>query len=732
MALLQYDFRAVGVENVMRAMRSVEARALQSMRRMGQEAGRVRVAGTPMATAAKATGRPGAGRNETVRMFDQIGRAARAAEMRRSREEIASANRTARERVRIATRGAQQEAKARENAARQAARAEVQAARMQAGNRQRFARSTVGVAGRSVGGSVRAIGGLAGGALALGGGFAVANAVQSEKSFKGASAALANQAYGSEGETRSRQQIQQDVESVSTRVGLSTGLGKEGIVGALREFSAISGSVRGGEQMAGFMGKIASATDASPEDVGRTGGQILQALGTRYDLSQQDQLDKALVETQDIMLSMAGQAKVGSIEFKDLATQMGKVMSASGRFAGGMDDIAKTMGGVAQLAIAGGASSPEEAMTSIMRFSDDLIGNEKRFKKQGIDVFADKSKTKLRDPAEIMFEVLQKTGGDLSKVSKLFGIRAMKAFEPFQAAYVAGGSGEEGMKFVRQQLDTMRGAKMTSTELDESAKFRGGQADRQFERASEEFKNAVGKELLPVITKLVPEFSRMIPQIAKAAEAFGKFVGALVDKPISTIGAIIAAKVVADIAAASIGSKVSAALVSAIAGSKGTSAAVAAASAAGGGGGAAKAGLAAGALGVARAGGIAGAVTAAGHVGVAMLDEQLGLKKNTLSKALPGRTEDGGFSLSQFAKDSFNPFSFIPKAGDAIVGAGKEMGFRAAGEKQAPMQKGMGAAGASEADKALKEFAASLAKANAELAKTTAPNRGNTPSPVKG
>lgn len=728
MALLQYDFRAVGVENVMRAMRSVEARAMQSMRRIGHEAGRVRVAGTPMATAARAAGPGGRGSriSDTARGFDQIGRAARAAELRRAREEIAIVNRTARQRIRIAERTAAAEG-----------RAYAQAQRREAANRQRFARSTVGVAGRSVGGSVRAIGGLAGGALALGGGFAVANAIQSEKTFKGASAALANQAYGTGGETRTRLQIQKDVEATASEVGISSGLGKENVVGMLRQFAAISGNVKAGEKMSSFMGKVASATDASPEDVGRTGGQILQALGTRYDLSKQDQLDKALVETQDIMLSMAGQAKVGSIEFNDLATQMGKVMSASGRFAGGMDDIAKTMGAVAQLSIAGGASSPEEAMTSIMRFADDLVGNAKRFEKQGINVWADKGKTKLRGPEEVLFDVLGKTKGDLSKVSKLFGIRSMKAFEPFQQVYTAAGGGDAGMKEVRRVMDTMKGAKMTTTELDESAAFRGGQADRQFARAAEEFKNAIGKELLPVITKLVPEFARMIPQLAKAAEALGKFIGYLTDKPLSTIGAVIAAKLVADIAAAGIGSKVSAAIVAAMAGGgKANAAATAASVAAGGaGGGAVKAGAMAGALGVAKATGIAGLITGVGHLGVGMLDEQLGLKKHGLSAALPGRTEDGGFSYSQLGKDALT--SLIPgggaiKAAPAVVRSMTEMGFRGRGAEQAPLERGVGAGGASEADRALKEFAASLAKANAELAKTSAPNRGNTPSPVKG
>jgi hypothetical protein len=376
-------------------------------------------------------------------------------------------------------------------------------------------------------------------------GASVAKQVATERS----AAALANKAFRTPGETRSRQQIQRSLLTQAEAVGGRTG-NRAGVIEAIDKFVAISGSLRGGQAMAGFMADVSDATGAEMGDVGRTGGQILQNIAaTRgLDLSNAKDFEEAMAATRDIMASMAGQAKVGSIEFADLATQMGKVMSSTARFEGDVSDLANQMGAIAQLAIAGGAASPEEAMTSIMRFSDDLIQNAHRFDKlartAGIEsgFFTDEGKTKLRDPTEIMMDMMRVTRGDLTKAKKVFGIRAMKAMEPFQQAFVqAGGQKdvESGLRALRAQLERFKGAGMTREEIQKSATFSREQRGRKMQIVWEDLMMKMGKEFAPVLDDLLPTLVELGQTFKQLAPYLSGFLKALAKNPLMMGGALL-------------------------------------------------------------------------------------------------------------------------------------------------------------------------------------------------
>ena len=428
--------------------------------------------------------------------------------------------------------------------------------------RATYARNTLGTVGRSAANTARGVGRFAAGSIGILGSFAAAGAVRNAMGAERQAAVLASKAYQTPGEKRSREQIQRDVLRQSSELGVKSGLGKEGIISGLDKFVAISGNLRAAQSLAPFLADITDATGADMSDVGRTGGQVMQAMMARGVNE-----TAALEQTKNILASMAGQAKVGSIEFADLATQMGKVMSATAAFDGDLDDLSSTMGAISQLAIAGAASSPEEAMTAILRFRDDMVKNASRFEKQGIDVFADEGRTKLRAPEQVIADVMKATQGDLTKASNLFGIRAMKAFSPFQNIYTEAGGGDAGMQAIDDLLSRIKGASMSQGEITESASFMRQTSSKQFDRVIAEFNKSVGEELLPVVTDLIPEFTKLVPLAADAAKWLGRLVQELQRNPLQTIGKIIAAKVALDIATAGIGKAVSAALVRSVAGS---------------------------------------------------------------------------------------------------------------------------------------------------------------------
>jgi hypothetical protein len=67
----------------------------------------------------------------------------------------------------------------------------------------------------------------------------------------------------------------------------------------------------------------------------------------------------------------------------------------------------------------------------------------------------------------------------------------------------------------------------------------------------------VGSKLLPVLTQLIPKFSELVPKIADATKAAAGMASWAIENPLQGLGAIILAKVTADIAAAQIGGAVS-------------------------------------------------------------------------------------------------------------------------------------------------------------------------------
>lgn len=420
-----------------------------------------------------------------------------------------------------------------------------QSARMR--GRAGFVAGSAGGAIRGIGGSAAAIGGIAGT-------FAVAGSVQRQMGIEAQAAELANQAFR-EGKVTNRGQVQQDVIRQTKTLGAETGIGAPGLISALRKFVEPSGRLDVAQEMLPILAEFSDATGAAIEDVGKTGGQVVQAMVAR---NPNVKVEEIISETTAILSSMAGQAKVGAIEFKDLAQQMGRLISSTSGFEGKISDLAATMGAVAQISLAGGAASPEEAMTAIKNFRDDLITNEGRFRKAGgkvggVNVFADEAMTRLRNPVEILVDTLAKTKGSLPAIAKLFGKRGRKAAEPFQQAYTEAGGGEAGERKLLQVLNVVRAARVSAAERKGSAGFRREQADRRLAKVTESFMNKVGEDMMPAIENLIPALERLVEPTSDLLRHFGDFVAWFAENPLRGLGALILGKVAMDLARAGIG-----------------------------------------------------------------------------------------------------------------------------------------------------------------------------------
>lgn len=584
--LLTYDFRCVGVDRVASSLATIEKRVLLHNQRMTRLTGSTnRTRNVDPSTIAK-------------RDADKLARVAEQHERRK----IAIQNRSFMMEQRLREKSEREQIRSIKRVEAEQKRAAAAAARSTVRLRESFARGTIGTASRSVGSSVRAIGGMGAGALALGGGFAVAGAIQHAKSLNKAITGLANQAYREGGP--SREAITKRIRGRVEAIGAG-GEGSANVAEGLRTYVAKTGDLDTGLGIAQFATDLATASDANITDVFDTAGSIMLELGKRG-----IEGAEAVQHLTDALSVIGGQAKTGSVEFADLAKDMAKVAAATSKFGDreSFQDAFATTGALTQLAISGGAPDASEATTAVMRLADDLIERSDRFKNIGVDVFRkDKNGVRvgLRNQIDILEDVFKKTGGDLGKVQDLFGIRGMKAASPVidMARNLGGGDVTKGIELMRQEVARFKDAKMSGKEISDSAAFRRAQADMQLDAAVEQFNTAIGHELLPVLTRLIPKFVELIPTLTRAAELFGKFVDELSSKPVATIGKLIAAKLVLDLASAGIGSAVRSAIV---------------ASVAGGGAGVAGAGGVAGATGKTSLAGVTNAVGAGVGVGAAV------------------------------------------------------------------------------------------------------------------
>lgn len=377
------------------------------------------------------------------------------------------------------------------------------------------ARAATGTLGL-LGGGIRAVGGLVG----LGGGLAAGMAAGSQMDESLRAAQLANQA----GDPSLKKGLLKEAQSIK---GFS---GQEAMDG-LGAFVEKTGDLDAGRQLLQRISNVALATNTNLEDLGRTAGQAFNVLA--------DQMgpQEAIEETASIIRTLAQMGNLGSIEVSDLAKSFGKLGAATRAFEGDAPDLLRTVGAFAQMAVAKGGAEPADASTAASRLASDIITNRKKFEKiLGPDSL--KSETdprKLRDPLEIMLDVLNKTGGDVMKTGGLFGNESVKIFRGLAATFAEGekdGTGG-GEKAVRNEFERFAGATMTDEQEQERVQSVLDEPSMKLKEAFKELRISVGEKLVPVISKLTPKIVEAIPHIGNFIDkliAFGKAVAPLIEK----------------------------------------------------------------------------------------------------------------------------------------------------------------------------------------------------------
>ncbi len=507
---LSYEISADD-RNLRRVLKGVEGEAKASSRRMARETG-------------------GRASDAHIR--------AREVELKRiEREERRAADRTAKYWGDAHRKAADHRIREGQRAERAVEREQRRAARV--ANRERAERISsirgrVGGALGAAGGALGTVARMGGAAIGLAGGFAAAGALDEQIQVRRKASQLANQA----GKPGLKGTLAEEARGVRGFTGMEA-------LGGMEAFVTKTGNLDAARQALGPLAQLSLATGASLEDLGQTAGQVFNVL--KGQISDPVQL---MAELQTVMGTLAQQGSLGAVEIRDLAQEFGKLGAASRGFEGGAPALLRSMGAFAQIATEkGGASSSADAATAVGRLATDIVTKKDKFAALGVGIQSKTDKTKLRAPEEIMLDVLSKTGGDIMKTSGLFGLESKKVFNGMAATFSEAEAKKKGSgrAAAKAEFERFAGAKSSAASIADRAESRLSDPDMQLQEATKAFNLAIGTQLLPVVTQVIPKFTQLVPTIARAVESLAKFAGFVMENPFQGIGAVVGAKIAADI-----------------------------------------------------------------------------------------------------------------------------------------------------------------------------------------
>jgi len=523
MANLQYDITVVGANQIRSVIRGVEAEILASNKRM--TAG---IRGTSGAGAGRpklGTGNAGSGAAEAKAL---------------SRVRITEEEKVARARERLHARFVAFEGTEIERITRQ---------RLAALDKERAARTRLAESmAKGVGTAVHNTARTAMMGATVIGGALIASALHDQIGIQAGASRVANQGM--------RPDLKNQIAKESQNQRGFTG---EESINALDQFVQKSSDVEGALSQWKMLGVLANATSTSFEDMGNAGGRVWRLLSE----SVKDPLERAK-QFKDVMTTIAVQGNMETVEARDLAPVLGKVTSATRRYGGDPIQSLKELLALGQLSVSkGGATDAAEETTSLGRFTDDMIkdaSGKKGKKNKGFNPFTDDTQSALKSPVAMALDIMDRTHGDLTKISGYAGVRGQRVVSGIQSTYMGAyreaekikkGSGEAaGHAAVMASVKPLINA---TKDINAADDLRNADPDKQFIEATKQFNRAIGEQLLPAVTKLIPKFVELVPAATYLTGELVKFVNALADNPIEGIGVLILGKITADIAAAGIG-----------------------------------------------------------------------------------------------------------------------------------------------------------------------------------
>jgi chemotaxis protein CheY-P-specific phosphatase CheC len=208
--------------------------------------------------------------------------------------------------------------------------------------------------------------------------------------------------------------LRQQIHAIST----ASNQMQSDVVDALSAFTERTGDIETARRNMELYGKAATATGTSLQDIAYVGAELSSKLNIK------DQANAFAI--------LATQSKAGSIELRDLATKGPKIFAAAANYGLTGEQGVRSAGAMAQIVATsfGGKGSAASVATSIENIFASIAKKTGAIEGAGI-------KVKGRDPIEVMFDIIRKTGGDVNALqqSKIFTMQGMRGVTAFARMY---------------------------------------------------------------------------------------------------------------------------------------------------------------------------------------------------------------------------------------------------------------------------------------------------------
>lgn len=293
-------------------------------------------------------------------------------------------------------------------------------------------------------------------------------------------------------------------------VAAATGVSSTELLGAMERFVAMTGDIDGAAAAMRGLGMVATATGANVEEVTVSAAALRTNMGVTG-----AEMERAF----SVLLT---QGKSGAIELKDMAQIVEGLTPQFATFGKrGVEGVAQ-MSALLQVMRQGFGSASETA-TGMASLMTAIVKNNKRLAGVGVKVFESgpDGKKRLRDLADITFELIEKSKGNPAVLQKILGRQeAYQAILPL----ISQGRGEvsklidEGLRSQELASDF---AKMADTPAMKMAKAKA-QIDRTFNQLLARNLDTIAKAFQGIADVL----QWMLTHKAEVLAIFGAFKGA--------------------------------------------------------------------------------------------------------------------------------------------------------------------------------------------------------------
>lgn len=466
--------------------------------------------------------------------------ARKASEKAAAREAIASARKVALEQKK----SSREVAEAQKKAAKDAARAQATI------DRQAKARGKV--VARSVSGSIGMFGKVGAAGLALAGGVSAVGALSDRLANQRVAGAIANNAVLGRTTDKSAGVVKAEVMSRAQEAQERYGLGSQmSVMGLEGGFIAKAGNYDQASKISKSLTELAVATGVAEDEfksIGEAAGMIYTSL---KNAGMTD--DKARELTTQTMRTGAAQGAAGVLGLDDLASVGARIAAVANSLGGDSGtNMARTF---ALLNVGTSATgNVESATTGVERLVTDIAQNRKKFSAIGVKT-QDKAGNTL-DLQDIIINSAIKSKGSQDKLLSLYGAQSGRVaggfFKQVRDMRAEGKTDAEMGEVLRGQLAGLNEIQMSEGQAKELAGNISQDTGAKLTAQVEKIKNALGEKLLPEVERMIPVLEKIAPKFVDLLGYMTRLLDWMANNPFSGIGAIVAGKIVADLAQAKI------------------------------------------------------------------------------------------------------------------------------------------------------------------------------------